>query len=193
MRVGGLPRLDHLHIACRQVVERVVGVVVLLLAVLSPVVATFGQLQVHHLSVMVMMHSHCYHCEHNGKADYDYGQSFVHSAAKVKILFHIYKYYKLFFMTRCLFSIVYVLRCLPQRGLSAAIRLLGRSAALLRKNWQQVKHSDAIFAVSTIANDDTVNGGTGWAVQMAIDNTNDVVDIMTRFKSQLHIDAVSPL
>ena len=130
MRVGGLSRLDHLHIACRQVVERVVGVVVLLLAVLSPVVATFGQLQVHHLSVMVMMHSHCYHCEHNGKADYDYGQSFVHSAAKVKILFHIYKYYKLFFMTRCLFSIVYVLRCLPQRGLSAAIRLLGRSAAL---------------------------------------------------------------
>ena len=97
MRVGGLSRLDHLHIVCRQVVERVVGVVVLLLAVLSPVVATFGQLQVHHLSVMVMMHSHCYHCEHNGKADYDYGQSFVHSAAKVKILFHIYKYYKLFF------------------------------------------------------------------------------------------------
>ena len=51
----------------------------------------------------------------------------------------------------------------------------------LKKNWQQVKHSDAIFAVSTIANDDTVNGGTGWAVQKAIDNTNDVVDIMTRF------------
>ena len=97
MRVGGLPRLDHLHIVCRQIVERVVGVVVLLLAVLSPVVATFGQLQVHHLSVMVMMHSHCYHCEHNGKAGYDYGQSFVHSAAKVKIFFHIYKYYKLFF------------------------------------------------------------------------------------------------
>ncbi len=97
MRVGGLPRLDHLHIVCRQVVERVVGVVVLLLAVLSPVVATFGQLQVHHLSVMVMMHSHCYHCEHNGKAGYDYGQSFVHSAAKVKIFFHICKHYKLFF------------------------------------------------------------------------------------------------
>ena len=96
-------------------------------------------------------------------------------------------------LKRCLFSIVYMLRRLPQRGLSAAIRLLGRPAALLRKNWQQVKHSDAIFAVSTIANDDTVNGGTGWAVQMAIDNTNDVVDIMTRFKSQLHIDAVSPL
>ena len=98
MRVGGLPRLDHLHIVCRQVVERVVGVVVLLLAVLSPVVATFGQLQVHHLSMMVMMHSHCYHCEHNGKAGYDYGQSFVHSAAKVKIFFHICKYYKPFFL-----------------------------------------------------------------------------------------------
>lgn len=41
---------------------------------------------------------------------------------------------------------------------------------LLRRNWQQVKNSDAIFAVSTIASDNTVNGGTGWAVQMAIDN-----------------------
>ena len=45
---------------------------------------------------------------------------------------------------------------------------------LLRRNWQQVKNSDAIFAVSTIANDNTVNGGTGWAVQMAIDNNKPV-------------------
>ena len=45
---------------------------------------------------------------------------------------------------------------------------------LLRRDWQQVKNSDAIFAVSTIANDNTVNGGTGWAVQMAIDNNKPV-------------------
>lgn len=45
---------------------------------------------------------------------------------------------------------------------------------LLRRNWQQVKNSDAIFAVSTIANNNTVNGGTGWAVQMAIDNNKPV-------------------
>ena len=40
---------------------------------------------------------------------------------------------------------------------------------LLRRNWQQVKNSDAVFAVSTIK-DNIVEGGTGWAVQMAIDN-----------------------
>lgn len=45
---------------------------------------------------------------------------------------------------------------------------------LLRRNWFQVKNSDAIFAVSTIASNNTVNGGTGWAVQMAIDNNKPV-------------------
>lgn len=45
---------------------------------------------------------------------------------------------------------------------------------LLRRNWFQVKNSDAIFAVSTIASNNTVNGGTGWAVQMAIDNRKPV-------------------
>lgn len=45
---------------------------------------------------------------------------------------------------------------------------------LLRRDWQQVKNSDAIFAVSTIADNNTVNGGTGWAVQMAIDNNKPV-------------------
>ena len=39
---------------------------------------------------------------------------------------------------------------------------------LLRRNWQQVKNSDEVFAVSTIKNN-LVEGGTGWAVQMAID------------------------
>lgn len=39
---------------------------------------------------------------------------------------------------------------------------------LLSRNWQQVKNADAIFAVSTLK-DNEVAGGTGWAVQMAID------------------------
>lgn len=39
---------------------------------------------------------------------------------------------------------------------------------LLRRNWQQVKNADEVFAVSTIKNG-LVEGGTGWAVQMAID------------------------
>lgn len=45
---------------------------------------------------------------------------------------------------------------------------------LLARNWCQVKNSDAVFAIiegfigSTI-----VKGGTGWAVQMAIDSDKD--------------------
>lgn len=38
---------------------------------------------------------------------------------------------------------------------------------LLRRNWWQVKNSDSIFAISTIT-DNKVDGGTGWAVHMAI-------------------------
>jgi hypothetical protein len=43
---------------------------------------------------------------------------------------------------------------------------------LISRNWFQVKNADAIFAVSTFLNDEhkIVNGGTGWAVQMGIDN-----------------------
>jgi hypothetical protein len=40
---------------------------------------------------------------------------------------------------------------------------------LLRRDWSQVKHADAVFAIGTITNG-LVDGGTGWAVQMAIDN-----------------------
>lgn len=40
---------------------------------------------------------------------------------------------------------------------------------LLRRNWYQVKNSDAVFAISTL-DGNVVSGGTGWAVQMAIDN-----------------------
>ena len=39
---------------------------------------------------------------------------------------------------------------------------------LLERNYEQVKHSDAVFAVGVFKGDQ-VDGGTGWAVQMAID------------------------
>ena len=40
---------------------------------------------------------------------------------------------------------------------------------LLARNWVQVKNSEAIFAIGTLKTKKQVNGGTGWAVQMAID------------------------
>jgi hypothetical protein len=39
---------------------------------------------------------------------------------------------------------------------------------LLARNWMQVKNADAIFAIGHLSKG-IVNGGTGWAVQMAID------------------------
>lgn len=44
---------------------------------------------------------------------------------------------------------------------------------LLRRNWFQVKNANSIFAVGTISNN-IVEGGTGWAVQMAIDQNKPV-------------------
>lgn len=43
---------------------------------------------------------------------------------------------------------------------------------LLRRNWYQVSSSDAVFAIGELVNEKTpiVKGGTGWAVQMALDN-----------------------
>jgi hypothetical protein len=42
---------------------------------------------------------------------------------------------------------------------------------LLCRNWYQIKNSEEIFAVGTLSKDyKTVEGGTGWAVQMAVDN-----------------------
>jgi hypothetical protein len=45
---------------------------------------------------------------------------------------------------------------------------------LLSRNWFQVKNADAIFAIGELKNSYEVNGGTGWAVQMAIDNIKPV-------------------
>ena len=41
---------------------------------------------------------------------------------------------------------------------------------LLARNWFQVKNSEAVFAIAKSMTDKLVDGGTGWAVQMAIDN-----------------------
>ncbi len=47
---------------------------------------------------------------------------------------------------------------------------------LLSRNWFQVKNADSIYAIGTFIDDKhkIVNGGTGWAVQMAIDNNKPV-------------------
>lgn len=46
--------------------------------------------------------------------------------------------------------------------------------SLLSRNWFQVKNSDAIFAISSLSGPTQVSGGTGWAVQMAIDSKKPV-------------------
>lgn len=45
---------------------------------------------------------------------------------------------------------------------------------LLCRNWFQVKNAEAIFAIAKSMTDKVVKGGTGWAVQMAIDNNKPV-------------------
>jgi len=47
---------------------------------------------------------------------------------------------------------------------------------LICRNWFQVKHAESIYAIGTFAtkNKTQVNGGTGWAVQMAVDNNKPV-------------------
>ncbi|WP_366187226.1 hypothetical protein [Flavobacterium ovatum] len=48
---------------------------------------------------------------------------------------------------------------------------------LLSRNWQQIKNAKQIFAVSKIifkSGVECVSGGTGWAIQMAIDTKKEV-------------------
>lgn len=40
---------------------------------------------------------------------------------------------------------------------------------LLNRDWFQVKNSESLFAIGKFANKKIIKGGTGWAVQMAID------------------------
>jgi len=46
--------------------------------------------------------------------------------------------------------------------------------SLLSRNWFQVKNSEAVFAIGKFKNNKLVEGGTGWAVQMAIDSKKPV-------------------
>ncbi len=45
---------------------------------------------------------------------------------------------------------------------------------LLSRNWHQVKNSESVFAIGKFLTKEIVAGGTGWAVQMSIDNKKDV-------------------
>jgi hypothetical protein len=46
---------------------------------------------------------------------------------------------------------------------------------LLCRNWYQVKHSETVMAIGFIEKDmKSVKGGTGWAVQMGIDNNKTI-------------------
>lgn len=46
---------------------------------------------------------------------------------------------------------------------------------LLARNWFQVKNAEAVYAISKkFLSNNIVDGGTGWAVQMAIDNNKPV-------------------
>ena len=46
---------------------------------------------------------------------------------------------------------------------------------LLRRNWYQVKDSNGVFAIGKLGvSRSTVEGGTGWAVQMAVDSKKPV-------------------
>ncbi len=56
---------------------------------------------------------------------------------------------------------------LKRHGISKYINLLAR-------NWAQVKYSTQIFAIGTIVESTVVNGGTGWAIMMAILNNREV-------------------
>jgi len=41
---------------------------------------------------------------------------------------------------------------------------------LISRDWYQVKNSDAIFAIGRLQTEKIVLGGTGWAIQLAVDN-----------------------
>lgn len=62
---------------------------------------------------------------------------------------------------------------------------------LLCRNWFQIKHSERVLAIGWFADPDNphiVEGGTGWAVQMAIDNKRDVMVFDQRLDKWLMFD-----
>ena len=54
---------------------------------------------------------------------------------------------------------------------------------LLSRNWMQVKNAEAVYAIATLKSTKEVNGGTGWAVQMAIDSKK-LVYVFDQAKNQ---------
>ena len=68
------------------------------------------------------------------------------------------------------------------KSMGRPLNLNANYAHLLKRNWQQVKGGDAVFAVATIGKGgrgfqgkpNVVDGGTGWAVHMAINNDKPV-------------------
>ena len=53
-------------------------------------------------------------------------------------------------------------------------RNIDRYMHLLSRNWFQVKNSESTFAIGTFQTRTTVKGGTGYAVQMSLDNKKKV-------------------
>jgi hypothetical protein len=58
---------------------------------------------------------------------------------------------------------------------------------LLCRNWFQVKNSEAIYAVGTlvIGSDKIVDGGTGWAIQMAVNSRKPIYLFEQNFEQWL--------
>lgn len=56
---------------------------------------------------------------------------------------------------------------------------------LMSRNWFQIKNADCVFAVGKLvkASDKLVDGGTGWAVQMAVDNQKSIYLFEQNFNS----------
>jgi len=65
-------------------------------------------------------------------------------------------------------GIIYV----KKANLTLKRKNIERYLHLLSRNWQQVKNADTIFAIGEFNTKTTLKGGTGWAVQMAIDIIN---------------------
>lgn len=63
---------------------------------------------------------------------------------------------------------------------------------LLSRNWFQVKNAEAIYAIGTLVegSDKLVNGGTGWAVQMAVDNKKPVYLFEQDLKTWMEYDTI---
>jgi hypothetical protein len=67
--------------------------------------------------------------------------------------------------------------------------------SLICRNWYQVKHAETIFAIGMLVrgSDTLVDGGTGWAVQMAVDNKKPVYLFEQNLKCWMEYDEILEL